>query len=628
MCSSTFKLNLNESGGNMKSIFQSENLVNMYLGTVSVAGILLYISSYSMTSLTWSLAFTFIIAILLLNHYTILLPPSGNSLSMDSAIYLAILFVFGLDMTLTILLFTSLVYAVYQKQVVWWKHLFNFSIYVIMIVCTYQSFLLTGGKLGSITVLNISSYLASFSIYFLLNVVLIGLFFLLTQTESLFMLIKGMLKETISSYLITLVLSLILVLMIKQQVYLGIFLFSSVAILLSISFRQYFQLYQEVSEKADIDHLTELYNHGYFKNLLEKEINKAKKAGEPLSLGLIDLDDFKKYNDLHGHLQGDRLLKHFGAEMKRMAKSSFTVARYGGEEFAVLMPGLNQLEAYRFINQLRKQVNDTYFEGVEVLPHGCLSFSAGVIEYSLEIYNSTEMIEKADQAMYFAKTKGKNNVSLFDTENLPVDTFQYQREMDLLEQQLRIFLYKDVYTYRHSRRVYEYAIQFSKKLHLNMADRKTLIMGSLIHDIGKLEIPRDVINKRGKLTKEEWEMVQKHVIWGREIVSTDRELHDLLPLVELHHERFDGTGYPYGLSGYEIPRLVRMLTVIDSFDAMTTERPYQETKSFTEAITELKSCSGSQFDPQLVDSFIEVIEESPTVDLEKMNHDKTAEVTP
>ncbi|WP_377887651.1 diguanylate cyclase [Alkalihalobacillus sp. R86527] len=612
----------------MKGIFQSKNLVNMYLSAVTVAGILVYISSYSMTPLKWSLAFTFITAILLLNHYTILLPPSGNSLSMDSAIYLAILFVFGLDMTLTILLFTSLIYAVYQKQVVWWKHLFNFSIYVIMIVCTYQAFLLTGGKLSSITVLNISSYLASFSVYFLLNVAFIGLFFLLTQTESLLMLIKGMLKETISSYLITLVLSLILVLLMKQQVFLGIILFSSVAILLSVSFRQYFQLYQEVSEKADIDHLTELYNHGYFKNLLEKEINKAKKAEEPLSLGLLDLDDFKKYNDLHGHLQGDRLLKHFGAEMKRMAMSSFTVARYGGEEFAVLMPGLTQLEAYRFINQLRKQVNDTYFEGVEVLPHGCLSFSAGVIEYNLEIYNSTEMIEKADQAMYFAKTKGKNNVSLFDTENLSVDTFQYQKEMDLLEQQLRIFLYKDVYTYRHSRRVYEYAIQFSKKLNLNIADRKTLIMGALIHDIGKLEIPRDVINKKGKLTKEEWEMVQKHVIWGREIVSTDRELHDLLPLVELHHERFDGNGYPYGMSGYEIPRLVRMLTVIDSFDAMTTERPYQETKSFTEAITELKSCSGSQFDPQLVNAFIEVIEESPTLDMEKIDHNKTVPMSP
>lgn len=579
-----------------------------------------------MTPLSWSLAFTFITAILLLNHYTILLPPSGNSLSMDSAIYLAILFVFGLDLTLTILLLTALIYAIYQKQVVWWKHLFNFSIYVVMIVSTYHSFLLAGGELSSISVLNIAAYLASFSVYFLLNVILIGMFFLLTQTESLFMLIKGMLKETVSSYLITLVLSLILVLLMKQQVILGVFLFTSVAMLLSISFKQYFQLYQEVSEKADVDHLTELYNHGYFKNLLEKEIVKAKKTEEPLSLALLDLDDFKKYNDLHGHLQGDRLLKHFGAEMKKIAEPSFTVARYGGEEFAILMPGLTQLEAFRFTNQLRKQVNDTYFEGVEVLPHGCLSFSAGVIEYNLEIYNSTEMIEKADQAMYFAKTKGKNNVSIFDSENLPIDTFQYQREMDLLEQQLKIFLYKDVYTYRHSRRVYEYAIEFSKKLDLNMADRKTLIMGALIHDIGKLEIPRDVINKKGKLTKEEWEMVQKHVIWGREIVSTDRELHDLLPLVELHHERFDGKGYPYGMSGYEIPKLVRMLTVIDSFDAMTTERPYQKTKTFSEAIVELKNCSGTQFDPALVDAFIEVIEEYPTYENNKVDSKVTVDL--
>ncbi|MFP3339227.1 HD domain-containing phosphohydrolase, partial [Micrococcus sp. SIMBA_131] len=95
-------------------------------------------------------------------------------------------------------------------------------------------------------------------------------------------------------------------------------------------------------------------------------------------------------------------------------------------------------------------------------------------------------------------------------------------------------------------------------------------------------------------------MVQKHVTWGREIVSTNRQLHDLLPLVELHHERFDGKGYPYGLSGEELPKLVRMLTIIDSFDAMTTERPYQRTKSISEAIDELKKCAGTQFYPDLV----------------------------
>ncbi|MFP3488539.1 GGDEF domain-containing protein, partial [Staphylococcus sp. SIMBA_130] len=145
-----------------------------------------------------------------------------------------------------------------------------------------------------------------------------------------------------------------------------------VAVVLSVSFKQYFELYQEVSQKADIDHLTELYNHGYFKSLLEDEIKTAKATGQPLSIGLIDLDDFKKYNDQHGHLQGDRLLKHFGAELKRNAKDVFTAARYGGEEFALLMPGKTEREAYHIINHLRKEVNDHYFEGVEVLPHGCL----------------------------------------------------------------------------------------------------------------------------------------------------------------------------------------------------------------------------------------------------------------
>ncbi|WLR61349.1 diguanylate cyclase [Guptibacillus hwajinpoensis] len=598
----------------MKGIFQKfTNVVSVYITLASITGISLFLTQYfsTYTPLNWSLSFTFVAAILLLNHYTILLPPSGNSLSMDSAIYLAVLFVFGIHMALTILLLTSIIYALYKKSVVWWKHLFNFSIYSIMIIGTYEAFFLFGGTLGTLSFFNVTSYMLSLSVYFLLNVLFIGFFFVLTATENLLQIVKGMLKETISSYLITLILSLNLVLLMKQQIILGVLLFLTVAVLLSISFKQYFELYQEVSQKADIDHLTELYNHGYFKSLLEEEIKTAKLANQSLSIGLIDLDDFKKYNDQHGHLQGDKLLKHFGAELKKSASDAFTAARYGGEEFALLMPGKTELEAYQFINHFRKDINDQYFEGVEVLPHGCLSFSAGIIQYNQDMYDSSEVLEKADQAMYYAKTKGKNNVCIFDADNVPAKTFYNNKEMELLEQQLKIFLYKDVYTYKHSRRVYEYAIEFSNKLNLNNNDQKILVMGALIHDIGKLEIPRDVINKKGKLTKDEWEMVQKHVIWGREIVSTNRELADLLPLVELHHERYDGKGYPYGLSGQEIPRLVRMLTIIDSFDAMTTERPYQKTKSISEAIDELQKCAETQFDPELVHKFIEVIHSSP-----------------
>ncbi|WNF36632.1 HD domain-containing protein [Bacillaceae bacterium IKA-2] len=134
-----------------------------------------------------------------------------------------------------------------------------------------------------------------------------------------------------------------------------------------------------------------------------------------------------------------------------------------------------------------------------------------------------------------------------------------------------------------------------------------LISGALIHDIGKIEIPRDIINKEGKLEPFEWEIIKKHVTWGKEIIATNKDLHNLIPLVELHHERYDGKGYPYGLTGENTPKLARILCVIDSFDAMTTERPYQDTKTFDEAVNELNLCAGTQFDPNFIPPFIEMI---------------------
>src|SRR5213079_1804385 len=151
-----------------------------------------------------------------------------------------------------------------------------------------------------------------------------------------------------------------------------------------------------------------------------------------------------------------------------------------------------------------------------------------------------------------------------------------------------------------SKRVYQYAVDFSRQLDLTLHERKTLILGALVHDIGKIEIPRDILNKKGKLDPLEWDIMKKHVTWGKEIISTNKNLEELIPLVELHHERFDGNGYPYSLKGKTIPKLSRILSVVDSFDAMTTERPYQKTKTFAEAIIELRACSGKQFDPQFV----------------------------
>ncbi|MBU9711743.1 diguanylate cyclase [Evansella tamaricis] len=589
-----------------------KNPFNVYIIIISIIGcstVFIHESlSFELKMNDWTIIAVLIIAVIILNEYMIMLPPKGNSLSLDSAIYIASMFIFGIEITLYVLIISSIIFALYHRKIVWWKHLFNFATYSIMINSSFLTFIYIGGQVGSFDVAFLPSYMLALVSYFAANVLLVGIYFLLSVSEGLFTIFKGILKDALSSYLITLALAFILTILLESNPVFGLVVFTIVIILLSLVFRQYFHLYEEVSNKANIDYLTGLYNHGFFKESLEQHFKSQE--DQRLSLAVLDLDDFKKYNDHYGHLQGDELLKYFGTILKtNCEEKNFIVARYGGEEFSILMPETSINYAYQFMDELRKKVNDTYFKGVEILPQGCLSFSGGIIERDKSMLKASEFLGKADKAMYYAKAQGKNNIHLFDENDQNQKTLDDEKELEHLEQQLRIFLYKDVNTYKHSRRVYQYAIHFSKKLNLNEQDKKLIIMGALIHDIGKLEIPRDILNKKGKLDALEWDMVKKHVIWGKEIISTNKDLEDLIPLVELHHERFDGKGYPYGLKGRSIPKLARILCIIDSFDAMTTERPYQNTKTFNEAVEELMACSNQQFDPDYVIPFIEMIKE-------------------
>ncbi|MBT2726772.1 diguanylate cyclase [Bacillus sp. ISL-75] len=590
---------------------------NLYLLMVSFLGSIGFLLIKPFNFLDTSklvITLTLVGAILLLNHYTIPIPPDGNSISMDSAIYLASIFLFGLNFTLEVLLINSVIYAIYKRKIVWWKHLFNFSIYSIMMILSYFLFTSTNGVVGDINTGNLLPYILSLSAYFILNTILISLYFLLLQTESAIKLMTGIVRDKtfLVSYLCTLLLSLVLGILIQVNPILGLVMFVCISILLSVAFNEHFRLFQETLDKANKDTLTGLNNHGYFKEILEKEVAIAKETDQPLSVVILDIDDFKKFNDLYGHIQGDHLLQEFGAILKTESDAAnFIVARYGGEEFSIIMPNTDRKTAYSFMNELRKKVNDTYYKGVERLPYGCLSFSSGIAECEKETYNISELLNKADQAMYAAKNQGKNLVQIYNgrSEYSVHHSLSLEKELEEAEFQLKIFLSKDVYTYRHSKRVYQYAVDFSRMLNLSVHERKTLILGALVHDIGKIEIPREILTKKGKLEPHEWELMKKHVTYGKEIISTNKKLEDLIPLVELHHERYDGNGYPYGLAGKSIPKLARILCVIDSFDAMTTERPYQKTKKFHEAIDELRDCSGKQFDPQFIEPFIAMIKE-------------------
>jgi len=585
---------------------------NAYILFLCAAGIGCFASngSFPIRSLEdWVLLYALSASVVVLNYLAFRLPPNGTRQSMDSAVILATMFVHGVQMAMYALLVSFVVYIFIDRKTALWKHLANFSMYTMMILATSFVFRLLGGENGVLNVLNIYVYLASLIVYYLVNTTIFGVFHLL-YNRSFLQVIRGIFKESISAYVSTLLLSLVLTLLFERTPFFGLFLFMLIAVLISKSFSLLFDLYVSVSERAIRDQRTGLYNHGYFESELEKRIAEARSAEAPLSLVLLDLDDFKKYNDYYGHLKGDQLLEFFGKQLLDRCKGdNVVVARYGGEEFSIILPGATAEEARALANGIRKAINDTYFAGVEIFPHGCLSFSAGVAQLTKEIYDKSQLVDRADQAMYYAKKQGKNAVHIYHEHSLLQRTIDIEQDILEIEQQLNIFLSKDVYTFQHSKRVFRYALELADKLELTDGEKKTLVLGALIHDIGKLEIPRDVLNKKGKLTDDEWAMVKKHVLWGKEIASTNEKFKPLLPLIELHHERFDGTGYPRGLQGEAIPKLARALSVIDSFDAMTTERPYQRTKSYREALAELRAFAGKQFDPLFVEAFVTMMEE-------------------
>ncbi|MFD1736975.1 diguanylate cyclase domain-containing protein [Bacillus salitolerans] len=597
-----------------------KNQVNhIYAGSVCITGIILFFlhTQLQVEELSsWVLIYVLTGAVLLLNHFNIILPFSGDFISMDSAIYLACIFTFGFEFPLLVLFFSSIAYAFINIRIAWWKHIFNFANYSIMIIATYYVFTFSGGQPGAIEFTSIVPYILSLTVYFFLNIFIMWFYFYLSGSQSVLDMVKEairkeILKEFFTGYLSTLVLSLVLTILINTAPIFGLFLFIVLSIILSFAFRKFFSLYKDEEEKANKDFLTGLYNHGYFKLKLDDMLSKNEE-GSTFTVALLDIDDFKKYNDQNGHLQGDELLKFFGHYLEdKMKSTAYLAARYGGEEFGVIFPKSTKSDAYMFLNTIRKELNDTVFKGVDDLPLGCISFSAGVIEYEKGTYGSSELLSKADKALYFAKAQGKNNVQVYlEGNNLYDDEMLIFKEVDALEQQLQIFLSKDIYTYQHSKRVFKYAADFSEKLALSNVEKRILILGALIHDIGKLEIPRDVINKKGKLELHEWEMMKRHVTYGKEIISSIKKYDELLPLIELHHERYDGMGYPYGLKGNNIPKLARILCIIDSFDAMTTERPYQKIKTFSQGIVELRKCAGQQFDSAYIEPFIEMIQEN------------------
>ncbi|MGG7142521.1 bifunctional diguanylate cyclase/phosphohydrolase [Clostridium nigeriense] len=367
-----------------------------------------------------------------------------------------------------------------------------------------------------------------------------------------------------------------------------------------------------LEELVNKDGLTQVFNHRYFHDTLKEQVAISEKYKEPVSMIFVDIDYFKHYNDLYGHQKGDEVLRTIGKILRDNVRQNDIPARYGGEEFAVILPDTTEKEALYIADKIRKKIESTKFYGEENQPNGLLTASMGVSTYPDKAKDDVELIKSADDALYRAKFFNKNRVetyiSILDELKDDID----EKDIELvtsIKTLISVINAKDRYTYGHSERVVFYSRLLADKLELSNEDKNLLVYASYMHDIGKINISQDILIKKMPLTNEEWEQLKRHPEDGVKIIKPVKSLKNIIPIILHHHEKYDGTGYPYKLKGEEIPYLARVLTLVDSFDAMTSNRPYNVRRTYDEAIIELKKYSGTQFDPEIANKFIEVIQE-------------------
>lgn len=365
---------------------------------------------------------------------------------------------------------------------------------------------------------------------------------------------------------------------------------------------------RRMEEMAALDPLTGLFNHSKFFDLLWRAEEEAARRETPLALVLLDLDDFRRYNEIFGYREGDAVLRRVGDLVRRYTPEAGFAARFGGEEFALALPGADAGRAAVLAEELRAAVAACRFFGGEAQPEGRVTVSAGVAVFPEHTGRPGELLKLAGEALQRAKFLKKNRVNLYASvfRELGGAATDEQR-LQAIRVLLTIINAKDNYTYGHSERVARWAGRLADRLGLAHEERLWLHYGAFLHDIGKIELDHHILNKPARLTEEEWVLVRRHPVWGSEIIRGIEELQPVVPVVLFHHENYDGTGYPEGRAADGIPLLARILRIADSFDAITTARPYRRARTVREAVEELRRGAGTLYDPHLVEEFIRVL---------------------
>lgn len=398
-------------------------------------------------------------------------------------------------------------------------------------------------------------------------------------------------------------------------------------------------LLEKANEHINTDGLTQLYNHRGFQEHLEKEIQTAEKNNTQMSVVMLDINNLSKINKELGHKKGDEVIKLVADKVKNNLRKNDIAGRYGGDEIAIILPNTNDTSAKYIAEYLTYSLSCCFVDDV-----GPVKVAVGIATYPESSKEKEKLLILAEQAMYISQAKGykdgmsaiisSTDIDFWDDNALKsyaeIISKRYSQigisfEDELLHKfsseqissqnhlsEIATSLAgaidaKDPYTKGHSTSVSRYSEALARALNLPENEVERISLGALLHDVGKIGIPENVLKKPDKLSDDEWNIMKQHPVIGAErVLEPNEALRDLIPIVKYHHEHIDGSGYPEHLKGDEIPLSAKIVAVADAFHALVSDRPYRKGLGLDVACDILTQGAGKQWDETLVRKFIQI----------------------